>query len=236
MSAPSITVTPEKFQLVLGVNDDITISLTNVGFEAVIYRLLTTAPERYIVKHTKGVIKGNSTATISITLNPKHVTPAVEQQQAAGGGKVIKDDFRLEYAVQGADDVIEPRANNVPQLIKDKKAANPSLVLKKMLRCHVLLDAADATSSVTNPSSVGGGEAANRDNIRMSAKEMQENTWLEKNKRKETTAGPGNSATAGPGNGLGSVVARKADTTQRIKILLVIFAVLAAGGIWMLME
>lgn len=229
MSVPNITVTPEKFQLVLGVNNDITISITNVGFEPVLYRLLTTAPERYVVKHTKGIVKGNSATKITISLNPKKVLAAAQQQQQPS--PIIKDDFRLEYAVQGADDVIEPRNGNVPQLIKEKKAANPSAVLKKMLRCHVLLDSADAATTITNPAASTVGSQDHR-----SAAQMEESTLKAKNLR-AAAAGSNNTNAGAQGNVRGSAVARGGSgTAQRNKIVMILIALIAAGALWMLME
>ncbi|CAD2220431.1 MSP (Major sperm protein) domain containing protein, putative [Angomonas deanei] len=145
MSTPSLLITPERFQLVLGVNEDCSVELNNVGYEAIIFRLLTTSPDRYIVRHTKGVIRGNSSMRATIALNRNYKF----EEENKNGVKVVKDDFRIEYTLLGENDVIEAKFNNVPALIKEKKNESPASVLKKMIRCHLLLDpnASDASTA-----------------------------------------------------------------------------------------
>ncbi|CCW66702.1 unnamed protein product [Phytomonas sp. Hart1] len=143
MVTPNVIVSPGKFKLVLGVNEDCTLVVTNVGYDAIIYRLQTVAPDHYVVKHAKGVVRGNSTIKIIVTLNQRSIQQYDKNTAAA---KIIKDDFLLEYALLGENDVIESKYANVSQLIKDKKTEDPSSVLRKILHSHIFLDtSADAT-------------------------------------------------------------------------------------------
>lgn len=197
---PNIVIAPEKFQLVVGVTEDCTIELTNVGYETVMYRMLTTARNRYFVKHTKGLIRANSTSQVVISLNRNHLL-----DDTAPDVKILKDDFRVECAYVGENDVLEPNLQNVPQLLKDRKAADPQSILRKMLRCHVLLDASEQGNGaaggqrggrgtrVASPGNKAGQEGAAAAGAapplaggghKMTAQEMEVNTLLEQKKRK----------------------------------------------------
>ncbi|TPP42830.1 MSP (Major sperm protein) domain family protein [Leishmania donovani] len=119
--APNIIVNPEKFELVLHANEDCTFELTNVGYEAIIYRVRTTAPLRYYLKHSKGVVKGNSSAKITIFLNQKTFAEGLPV-----GVRYTKDTFRW-------NDVIEAHGANLANLIQKKKDANASSVVQKYI-------------------------------------------------------------------------------------------------------
>lgn len=221
MHPPNVIVTPERFQLAVGVNEDCVIEITNVGFEAILFRLLTTSPNRYIVKHTKGVVQGNSTVKVVVTLNPANI---VEET-----GSKLKDDFRIEYAVLGKSDVVEPRLTNVAQLINAKKAEDKDAVLKKMLRCHVILESNPTSSGPTGggshavmaPAPRAGSEVEGvAGGRRMTTKEM-EATTLEKKRRRE---------------GDGAVHASRRPTLTTRRVLLVIAALTVALGVWLMME
>ncbi|CCW64585.1 unnamed protein product [Phytomonas sp. EM1] len=148
MVTPNVIVSPDKFKLVFGVNEDCTLELTNVGYDAIIYRLQTVAPDHYVVKHAKGVVRGNSATKIIITLNQRRIQ---EYDKSMTAAKIFKDDFLLECALLGENDVIEPRYANVSQLIKDKKTENPGSVLRKILRSQIFLDTSAAATTTPDP-------------------------------------------------------------------------------------
>ncbi|EPY27019.1 hypothetical protein STCU_05962 [Strigomonas culicis] len=183
MSTPNLIVNPEKFELVAGVSEDYTIELTNVGYDAIIFRLLTTSPDRYIVRHTKGVIRGNSSMKVMVSINKQYV-----QDHQHDDTKIVKDDFRVESALLEESDIVEPRFANVPQLIKEKKNAHPENIVKKMIRCHLRLDAAATGTSPSvgsAPASRPNAEAASAAPAKaagtaMTAKQMEANTLREK--------------------------------------------------------
>ncbi|GET86365.1 hypothetical protein, conserved [Leishmania tarentolae] len=199
--APNIIVNPEKFELVLHVNEDCTFELTNVGYEAIIYRVRTTAPLRYYLKHSKGVVKGNSSAKITIFLNHKTFAEGLPV-----GVHYTKDTFRVECAVLGEQDVIEAHGANLASLIQKKKDANASLVVQKYILCRVLLDAGDSKNGAAGTvagkaKAIGSGAAAAGSDAtgrgsgtagedksssgrrNMTAEQMEQNTLNEKRRR-----------------------------------------------------
>ncbi|CAG9569722.1 conserved hypothetical protein [Leishmania major strain Friedlin] len=196
--APNIIVNPEKFELVLHANEDCTFELTNVGYEAIIYRVRTTAPLRYYLKHSKGVVKGNSSAKITIFLNQKTFAEGLPV-----GARYTKDTFRVECAVLEEQDVIEAHGANLASLIQKKKDANASSVVQKYILCRVLLDAGDskdgAAGKAAGKAAGGGGVAAGGDAVfrgrdaageksssgrkSMTAEQMEQNTLNEKRRR-----------------------------------------------------
>ncbi|CBZ24262.1 conserved hypothetical protein [Leishmania mexicana MHOM/GT/2001/U1103] len=189
--APNIIVNPEKFELVLHANEDCTFELTNVGYEAIIYRVRTTAPLRYYLKHSKGVVKGNSSAKITIFLNQKTFAEGLPV-----GVRYTKDTFRVECAVLGEQDVIEAHGANLANLIQKKKDANASSVVQKYISCRVLLDAGDGKDGAAGSGrAAAGGDAAGRGSgpagedksssgrKSMTAEQMEQNTLNEKRRR-----------------------------------------------------
>lgn len=193
-STPSVIISPERFQLVPNVSEDCTLEVTNVGFEPVMYRFLTTNPNRYVVKHSKGVIRGNSSSKVVVVLNKRHLMTDVPP-----GTTVLKDDFRMDCAVVSPKDVIEPRGANVLQLLKERKETDKAAVLKKMVRVHVVLnahtaavgnklgdgvsrDATAATGSINEPNSFSGSAGSGQ---RMSVRDLEKNTLDERNRRRE---------------------------------------------------
>ncbi|AYU76554.1 MSP (Major sperm protein) domain containing protein [Leishmania donovani] len=198
--APNIIVNPEKFELVLHANEDCTFELTNVGYEAIIYRVRTTAPLRYYLKHSKGVVKGNSSAKITIFLNQKTFAEGLPV-----GVRYTKDTFRVECAVLGEQDVIEAHGANLANLIQKKKDANASSVVQKYISCRVLLDAGDSKDGAAGAAAgkagaagsggvAAGGDAAGRGSgsageksssgrKSMTAEQMEQNTLNEKRRR-----------------------------------------------------
>lgn len=217
MSGPNIVISPEKFQIVPNVNEDCTIELTNVGFQPVIYRVLTTAPQRYLVKGTKGVIKASATARVTVTLNTRHLRD-MESTNTAG----VRDDFRVDYALLGEKDVVEPRNANVPNLLRDKKAADPAAVQRKIIRCQVVLDPAARGAA----SSRSGGGAAPEAPAAMAAaaaaagmtpEEMQRHTLDEKKRRQEVHQAAGS---------------KQGGSRDKLMILAVVLALVA--GLWLM--
>jgi hypothetical protein len=153
-TVPNIIVNPEKFELALHANEDCTFELTNVGYEAVIYRVRTTAPLRYYLKHSKGVVKGNSSVKVTIFLNRKHFAEGVQP-----GQRYTKDTFRVECAVLGEADVVEAHGANLANLIQKKKDANANAVVQKYIYCRVLLESEDEQAA---DAAAAGGDAAGR--------------------------------------------------------------------------
>ncbi|KPA77642.1 putative mitochondrial hypothetical protein [Leptomonas pyrrhocoris] len=205
-AVPNVIVNPEKFELALHANEDCTFELTNVGYEAVIYRVRTTAPQRYYLKHSKGVVKGNSSAKVTIFLNRKHFAEGVQP-----GQRFTKDTFRVECAVLGEQDVVEAHGANLANLIQKKKDANAAAVVQKYIYCRVLLEAeggqenaADSageagrtsTTNTTNAAAAAGvaaegGPAGDNAGAEggsrkgMTAKQMEQNTLKEKRRRND---------------------------------------------------
>ncbi|KAG5485541.1 hypothetical protein LSCM1_07628 [Leishmania martiniquensis] len=196
-SAPNIIVNPEKFELVLHAHEDCTFELTNVGYEAIIYRVRTTAPLRYYLKHSKGVVKGNSSAKITIFLNQKTFAEGLPV-----GARYTKDTFRVECALLGEQDVVEAHGANLASLIQKKKDANAASVVQKYISCRVLLDTGDSKDGVAGAEAgkaraTGSGGAAAGGNVAgrggedngssgrkgMTAEEMEQNTLNEKRRR-----------------------------------------------------
>lgn len=211
-TVPNVIVNPEKFELALHANEDCTFELTNVGYEAIIYRVRTTAPQRYYLKHSKGVVKGNSSAKVTIFLNRKHFA-----EGAQPGQRFTKDTFRVECAVLGEQDVVEAHGANLANLIQKKKDANAAAVVQKYIYCRVLLEpeggeeaagnaaaggraSANAQGAAANAMAAAGadgspaGEEANSEagNRRsMTAKQMEQNTLKEKHRRSDGSKSAG---------------------------------------------
>jgi hypothetical protein len=132
MTAVPLSVVPEELSITTAAgvepieNVKTTLQLSNVSFKAVMYRLKTTAPKRYVVKPSKGVIRSNGTETIQI-------------QVCAALDASVKDEFRLEYAaVEDADNVGSKYENVADVLAAKGKAAK----FKKDISCVVHVQAA----------------------------------------------------------------------------------------------
>ncbi|RHW67652.1 MSP (Major sperm protein) domain containing protein [Trypanosoma brucei equiperdum] len=134
-AAPSVIVTPDRLHMTAKRKEECLVQITNISFEKVLFRMLTTTPERYLVKPTKGVIEPSASASVLITLSP--TTARGEDVSDVNA----TDDFRLEYCLQEPEDCIEPRCTNVPALIKEKKQQDRRLVHSKTVRCTVDLTA-----------------------------------------------------------------------------------------------
>ncbi|RNE96197.1 uncharacterized protein Tco025E_09788 [Trypanosoma conorhini] len=124
----ALIVSPEKFHIVPYVKEEFVVQLTNVSFETVLFRMLTTNPLRYSVTPTKGVIKPNASIRVTVMLNRSRLE---EEEEALGGF----DDFRVQYCVIGPNDVIEPSCANVPDIIKARKLVDKNQVHTKKFRC-----------------------------------------------------------------------------------------------------
>lgn len=136
-----LSVYPEDLSIttVVGVepadNVKTTLQLSNVSFKAVMYRLKTTAPKRYVVKPSKGVIRSNGTETIQIQL-------------CTSLDASVKDEFRLEYAIVEDGDNVGPKYENVADILAAKgKVAK----FKKDISCavHVLEPKPSSPQTVT---------------------------------------------------------------------------------------
>ncbi|KEG09487.1 hypothetical protein DQ04_05131020 [Trypanosoma grayi] len=134
--AAAVIVSPERFQFTPRVKEECVVQVTNVSFETVLFRMLTTSPQRYLVKPTKGVIKPNASVNIVIVFN-------VSVAKKEGNPFLKSDDFRLEYSIMRPTDVIGPHCSNVVAIVKERKAANRRLVHVKTLRCTLNLPEED---------------------------------------------------------------------------------------------
>nr|CCC95853.1 unnamed protein product [Trypanosoma congolense IL3000] len=155
MAVPAVIVTPDRLQMTVRKKEECLVQITNISFEKVLFRMLTTTPERYLVKPTKGVIDPSASASILITLSPN----------TARGNETsdltTSDDFRLEYCFAGPDDFIEPRCANVPALIKGKKQQDRHTVHSKTVRCTVDLTAVNGKWSEVRLKDNGDGPGKN---------------------------------------------------------------------------
>ncbi|KAG5510642.1 hypothetical protein JKF63_06940 [Porcisia hertigi] len=193
--APNVIINPERFELVLHTNEDCTFELTNVGYEAIIYRVRTTAPLRYYLKHSKGVIRGNSSAKITILLNRKTFAEGLPV-----GARYAKDTFRVECALLGEQDVVEAHGANLADLIQKKKEADAASVVQKYISCRMLLDSGSSKDKAAQlaagaDGTVGAGSAADRcgsssrgsnsmsGHKTMTVEQMEQNTLNEKRRR-----------------------------------------------------
>ena len=83
---PTLTVSPQAITFVPRVCEDVTITCANPSDSHILFKVKTTAPQRYIVKPRQGVIPPTTTETIVISLQ-KNVTACTTDQ------------FQMEYRV-----------------------------------------------------------------------------------------------------------------------------------------
>lgn len=123
-----LSVHPEELHIttLLGADQDdaanTTLQLSNVSYKSVMYRLKTTAPKRYMVKPSKGVIRSNGTETIHITVN-------------GAPDSSVKDEFRLEYAAVEDEDNVGSKYENVADILASKSSKSGKY--KKDISCVV---------------------------------------------------------------------------------------------------
>lgn len=127
----NIFISTQHIQLFLGARESGSIEVTNVSPASVVYKLLTTSPERYAVKQKKGIILPNSSKHVTIALKESLLPPGNSGREE----EVIKDTFLLEYALVEKGDNTDP--NHLSELLKEKK--RQSLSSKKMISCRVFL-------------------------------------------------------------------------------------------------
>lgn len=102
-----------------------TLQLSNVSFKPVMYRLKTTAPNRYVVKPSKGVVRSNGTETIHI-----HLAEVL-------GAQNLKDEFRLEFAAVEDGDNVGSKYEHLADVLAAKSSRNGKY--KKDISCVVLV-------------------------------------------------------------------------------------------------
>ncbi|KAG8348707.1 hypothetical protein TRVL_00489 [Trypanosoma vivax] len=139
ISPATVVVTPSSLHLVAGAINECVVKVTNVSEDTLMFRTLTTTPERYLVKPTKGIIKKNTTVSVLIMLN----MAAIDGET---GLQANSDDFRIEYCVLTPNDVIEQRCANVPAIIKARKQEDRRLVHSRTLRCVLDWQSAGSTA------------------------------------------------------------------------------------------
>ena len=128
-------VSPEKFSLVHGINEDTLILLTNYSYQPVLFRMSTTAPKKFSVKQRFGVIQPGSQTAVSISLNRK-------EAQTSG-----IDAFCVEYRGQRPSDQIDANNGNVSDLIKATKKEEKG---RRVISCTVSVpDTASVVKATT---------------------------------------------------------------------------------------
>lgn len=189
----ALIVSPEKCAIMPNVKESFDVRITNVSFETLLFRLLTTNPQRYLVRPRKGVLKPNASVGLTVTLNREEF----KRNPSAFG---TQDDFRVDYCVMHPGDVIEPRDSNVPQIIKTRKREAAGQVHHKRFCCRV--DAPPAASQNAAKNDARNSPAAlavNRQRLatpespantrtssggsRMTSRQLEASTLAEKNKR-----------------------------------------------------
>ncbi|ESL10219.1 hypothetical protein TRSC58_02051 [Trypanosoma rangeli SC58] len=191
----ALILSPDKFNILPYVKEEFVVQITNVSFETVLFRMLTTSPLRYSVTPTKGVIKPNASIRVTVMLNRSRL----EEEEVQGGF----DDFRVQYCVIGPNDVIDASCANVPGIIKARKAADRSQVHTKKFRC-ILEECpkapskpvrAEHTRASTLPSVPAEGTPVPQKRAdsssphaaasKMHLRELEANTLAEKNRREQ---------------------------------------------------
>lgn len=116
---PKISVSPEEFTIKNG--SEATLQLTNVCFKPLMYRLLSTAPEKFHVANRHGVLVSGSTITVRIGI------------VAGGMDEKLKEEFRLEYCfVRPTDNLegVKDISSVVKQVPKEQRK-------KKLIKCFI---------------------------------------------------------------------------------------------------
>lgn len=116
---PKISVSPEEFTIENG--SETTLQLTNICFKPLMYRLLSTAPEKFHVANRHGVLLSGSTITVRIGI------------VAGGMDEKLKEEFRLEYCfVRPGDNVegVKDISSVVKKVPKEERK-------KKLIKCTI---------------------------------------------------------------------------------------------------
>ncbi|EAN99904.1 hypothetical protein C3747_3g105 [Trypanosoma cruzi] len=188
----ALIVSPEKFNIVPYVKEEFVVQITNVSFDTVLFRMLTTNPLRYLVKPRKGVIKPNASISLTVMLNRSNLNEEEIHEEY--------DDFRIEYCVIGPNDVIEPHCANVSDIVKARKVEDKRQVHLKKFRCRLepsakaqkrQSGAENAKSSplpsaaTERPASPRQTESSNPSAVaaKMDPRELEVSTLAEKNRR-----------------------------------------------------
>lgn len=116
---PKISVSPEEFTIENG--SETTLQLTNICFKPLMYRLLSTAPEKFHVANRHGVLLSGSTISVRIGI------------VAGGMDEKLKEEFRLEYCfVRPGDNVegVKDISSVVKKVPKEERK-------KKLIKCTI---------------------------------------------------------------------------------------------------
>lgn len=116
---PKISVSPEEFTIENG--SEATLQLTNICFKPLMYRLLSTAPEKFHVANRHGVLLSGSTISVRIGI------------VAGGMDEKLKEEFRLEYCfVRPGDNVegVKDISSVVKKVPKEERK-------KKLIKCTI---------------------------------------------------------------------------------------------------
>ena len=136
--------------------------LTNVSFKPILFRIRTTAPHRYVVKPTKGVVFPNKTEMINI-----HLSDGAE----GDGDQTITDEFCIVYCELADNETIAPKAANVPDLIKARQKSDLS---KRIVKSFINVGAKVTQPAVaTQNETVKQLRGDNPSNVRAPASPVQ---------------------------------------------------------------
>lgn len=148
----TLSIIPDSLQFVPKLAEDNSLQLTNVSFKPLLFRIRTTAPHRYVVKPTKGVVQPNKTETISI-----HLADTAGADAAASPDMTLTDEFAIIYSEQADTDVIAPKAANVPDIIKARAKSDLS---KRNVKSVVTAGKQVVRSSESQPAAAAAATVA----------------------------------------------------------------------------
>lgn len=131
-----LSVSPESFQLSPGAVDEFSVLLTNVSFERVMWRIMSTAPDTFVVKPSKGVIEPSMTEPVCVAL-----------AKGAIVGSSASAQFQLEFCAVEEGDRIDARGSNVSALIKSRKPEKKRLTCRIVPRPQPAADSGAATAA-----------------------------------------------------------------------------------------
>lgn len=137
-AAVQLAIHPDALHIVAGSGSpEVTsLQLNNISFTPVLFRLKTTAPKRYVVKPSKGIIQPNGIQFITISLHEKMT-------------ESTRDEFRLEYSALRESDSVSSTGDNIPDILA---ARDKSSKWKRDISMHVrIAEAPSAVPSTTPP-------------------------------------------------------------------------------------
>lgn len=143
----TLSVIPDSLQFAPKLSEDNSIQLTNVSFKPILFRVRTTAPHRYVVKPSKGVVQSNKTEIVNIHLS----------DNAGETTEEIADEFCIVYCELADGEVVAPKGANVPDLIKSRPKSDLS---KRVIKSFIAVSAKQPNNNAKEtPESVRQNDA-----------------------------------------------------------------------------